>query len=68
MQNNIEKIRKSLNMTQEELAQKSGISRVTIGNFENGKIEVTTNQTMEKIANALGKKINDVFYFANNVK
>lgn len=68
MKNNIESIRKSLNMTQEELAKKSGVSRVTIGNFENGKIEVTTNQTMEKIASALGCKINDVFYFVSSVK
>lgn len=63
MKNNIEKIRKAQNMTQEELAQKSSVSRVTIGNFENGKIKVTTNQTMEKIAKALGKKINEVFLF-----
>lgn len=68
MKNNIEKIRKAQNMTQEDLAKKSGISRVTIGNFENGKIKVTTNQTMEKIAKALGKKINEVFYFGKNVK
>lgn len=68
MKNNIEKIRKAQNMTQEELAQKSSVSRVTIGNFENGKIKVTTNQTMEKIAKALGKKINEVFYFDKNVK
>lgn len=68
MENNIEKIRKAQNMTQGDLAQKAGISRVTIGNFENGKIRVTTNQTMEKIAKALGKKINEVFYFDKKVK
>lgn len=68
MKNNIEKYRKEKNMTQEELAQKAGLSRVTIGSFEKGKIEVTTNQTMEKIAKALGKKINEVFYFDRVVK
>ena len=48
--------------SQEELAEKSGVSRTTISGFENGSISITTNTTMDKIAEALGKKTKTVFF------
>lgn len=51
---NILRIRKSKKMTQQELAQLSGISRATISKLENGEeIEVKIS-TLEAISNALG--------------
>ena len=37
MKNNLEEIRKKSNYTQEELADKLGVSRQTINSLENGK-------------------------------
>ena len=62
MKNRVKEFREKLGLTQEELAQKSGVSRTTISGFENGSIEITTNTTMEKIAEALGKKTKNVFF------
>ncbi|MBF1331903.1 MAG: helix-turn-helix transcriptional regulator [Mogibacterium diversum] len=57
----IKEFRKELNMSQEELANKAGISRATLSKLESGRIvEVSTN-TLFKIADALGKKANEIF-------
>ena len=48
-------------MSQQELAEKSGVSRATLSGLENGKIEVTTTETLIKIATALEKKVSDIF-------
>ena len=57
----IKEFRKELNMSQEELANKAGISRVTLSKLESGRIvEVSTN-TLSKIADALDKKANEIF-------
>ena len=62
MKNKIKEIREELGISQEELAEKSGISRTTISELETEKKEVTTNTTLEKIASALGKKVTDIFF------
>lgn len=62
MRNRVKEFREKLGLTQEELAEKSGISRTTISGFENETIEITTNTTMDKIAEALGKKTKTVFF------
>ena len=62
MKNRVKEYREKLGMTQEELAEKSGISRATISGFENGAIKITTNTTMDKISEALGKKTKTVFF------
>lgn len=62
MKNRIKECREKLKMSQEELAEKSGVSRTTIANFEAEQIKRTTNTTMEKISKALGKSIKYVFY------
>ena len=46
-------LREERNMTQEELAEKSGISRVTISKLESGAQKVTTNTTILQLARAL---------------
>ena len=58
----IKDIRISKEMTQEELAEKSGISRTTIHGLETGKITNTNTDTLLKIAAALGITIDGLFF------
>ncbi len=53
--------RQKMGLTQEELAKKSGISRVTISALENGRQETTTNTTIIALAGALGISAGDLF-------
>lgn len=62
MKNRVKEFREKLGLTQEELAEISGVSRTTISGFENESIEITTNTTMDRIAEALGKKTKTVFF------
>lgn len=54
--------RRAQDMTQDELAEKSGVSRTIIAGLESGAIEVTTTRTLEKIALALNSKVEDIFF------
>lgn len=65
MKNKIKYYRELKNLSQEELAKASDISRTTISGLENGTIKVTTNTTMDKIANALGVSTIELFYTWN---
>lgn len=58
----IKEIRESRDMTQEELAEKSGVSRVTISGLENGTERNTTSKTLVKIASALGVTVDQIFF------
>jgi DNA-binding XRE family transcriptional regulator len=58
----IKEAREELKMTQEELAAKSGVSRTTISNLENGSTRATSTQTLLKIAKALGKTVDQIFF------
>lgn len=60
MQYRIKEFRKEMNMTQDELAQKSGVSRTIISGLESGTISTTTTETLMKIASCLGKKVSDL--------
>ena len=62
VENKIRFYRQKLGMSQEELAEKSGVSRVTISYLETGKQPVVTNETMMKIANALEKSVKTIFF------
>lgn len=62
MKNKLKEIRESKGISQEELSKKSGVSRPIISELETEKREVTTNVTLEKIANALGEKVSDIFF------
>lgn len=57
----IRQLRKEKGLTQEELAQKSGVSRATISGLESGTICITTTATLIKIAAALGEKVGNIF-------
>lgn len=62
----IRETREKLKMTQEELSQKSGVSRGTISALENGTKRATTTKTLINIAKALGVSI-DVLFCADSV-
>ena len=58
----IKEFRESLKMTQEELAEKSGVSRGTISAMESGVSKETTTKTLVKIARALGTSVDKIFF------
>ena len=63
LKNRIAEIRNIENITQEELAKKSKISRVALSSIENGT--VPNGDTMINIAKALNKSVEDIFYETN---
>lgn len=59
---NIKQRREELNMSQEELSLKSGVSRSIISELESGKrVENTTIETIVKISRALDTPIQEIF-------
>ena len=62
MLNRLKEEREEQGISQKELSSKSSISRTTISLLETGKLEVVTNITLERIAKALGKKVQDIFF------
>lgn len=59
--NNLSEVRKDKGVTQEELAEKSGISRVTIANIERGAVTNLKISTMLSLANALDSTVEEIF-------
>lgn len=55
-------MRESKNLTQEELAEMSGVSRGTIVALESGKETNTTTQTLVKLANAMETTVDQIFF------
>lgn len=55
--NQFKELRKSKNLTQQQLAEKTGIEKGQISRIENGKYNLTL-ATINKIAAALGAKVN----------
>lgn len=58
----IHELRREIKMTQDDLAQKVGVRRETIGALENGKYNPSLKLAMD-IANVFGKKIEEIFFF-----
>ena len=58
----IKEKRKEKNMTQEELATKSGVSRATISGLENGTVRATSSKTLVKLARALDTTVDQIFF------
>ena len=59
---NIKERREELRMTQEELANKSGVSRQTISALENDKYDNVLVGTLAAIAMALDTTVDKIFY------
>ena len=62
MGNKLREYRIKKGLSQEELAQKSGISRVTISNIETGSQVIIKSATMEKLAEALEMSPKTIFF------
>lgn len=60
--NKIKQIRKKIGMTQQELSEKSGISRPYISKLENNECNIIKSSTMVAIANALNKPVSTIFF------
>nr|DAX89279.1 MAG TPA: Helix-turn-helix XRE-family like protein [Caudoviricetes sp.] len=58
----IKEVREELGITQEELADKANVSRTILSGLESGKLKTTTTNTLLKIANALNRKVEDIFF------
>lgn len=58
----IKDLREAMKMTQEELAEKSGVSRGTISALENGIDRTTTSKTLVKLAQALDTTVDRIFF------
>lgn len=63
IRNRVAELRVNQQITQEELARKSNISRVALSSIENGT--VPNGDTMFNIAKALEKPVEEVFYEEN---
>ncbi len=62
MKNRLEEIRKSRNITQEDLAAVLEVSRQTIGSLENGRYNPSILLAF-KIARYFGMSIEDIFIY-----
>lgn len=63
----IKELRDEKRMTQEELAEKSGVSRTIISMLENKSSQSTSTKTLVKLATALGVTVDHIF-FTDSVK
>lgn len=57
----IKELREAKKMTQEELAEKSGVSRGTISALEGEAVRTTTTKTLVKLAQALETSVDRLF-------
>lgn len=58
----VKEIREQKKMTQEELEEKSGISRQTISAIENNRAGNVTVGTLMSLAKALGTTLDNLFF------
>ena len=62
MWDGIKRARIRMNLTQEELSEKSGVSREIIADLEEKKLETITIDTLIRLADALEQRVSDLFY------
>lgn len=60
MEFNLAAVRKQSKLTQVELAEKSGVGRVTISRLESGELKETTIGTLAKLAEALEVSVDEL--------
>jgi transcriptional regulator with XRE-family HTH domain len=60
--NRLRELREKKGLSQEELAEKSGVSRTTISFLETGKSDVAKTDTLGKLAIALDSTVGDIFF------
>ena len=60
----IKELRESANMTQSDLAEKSGVSRVIINGLESGRVKATSTKSLQKLAKALNTQVQNIFFDA----
>ena len=58
----VREVREQVGMTQEELSAKSGVSRATICALEKNQERNTTSKTLQRIAEALGVSVDQLFF------
>lgn len=58
----IKEIREAEGMTQQQLSECSGVARSIINGLETGRTQTTTTATLRKIASALNKKVDEIFF------
>ena len=61
IKNRLKEMRVERGMSQEELSEKSGISRATISKIENDEKAAVNTKTIFKLADVLGVKPSDLF-------
>lgn len=59
--NRLKELRAERGMSQEELAEKSGISRATISKIENDEAASVSTKTISKLADVLKVKPSEIF-------
>ena len=58
----IREAREDAGMTQEQLAEKAGLSLATITSLEENRTDDVMACILVKVADALGKKLDDIFF------
>ncbi|MEA5058589.1 MAG: helix-turn-helix transcriptional regulator [Candidatus Pelethousia sp.] len=58
----VKEAREAKGITQQELAERSGVSRTIIAGLESGAIGNTTIATLVGLAKALGVNVTDIFF------
>lgn len=61
----IREYRRKIGMSQQELSEKSGVSRTIISGLESGRIKVTSTGTLLKIAMAMDTEVGEIFFGKN---
>lgn len=60
--NRLKEVREKRGWTQQELAEKSGVSRTTIWMLENHKTDCANTNTLVRLADALNMKVSSLFF------
>ena len=58
----IKEKRLELGLSQEQLAEMSGVSRTIISGLESGKTTVTTTETLLRLSKAMNCRVKDIFF------